>query len=289
MSDRNCGGINSSPYLEYIGREATVKEFLTEQLNNRFVATIYPNIATTDGCSPLGIHWCLTCDAIEEGKLSQDGHIKKGHFLPPVSLPRRMWAGGEVKFVHPLQVDKLVERKSIITDITEKQGRSGSLVLVRVDHEYFCDGRLSIQDRQEIVYREMPRTCDGNAVASVESHINAQEFDLVWNIDISEIKLFRYSAMTFNSHRIHFDRHYAIASEGYSGLIVHGPLQATLMLQIAHKLQKKSPRKFSYRGIHPMIAGEGCVVGIRKTSDDKAECASLNSKKQVCMRGEISW
>jgi 3-methylfumaryl-CoA hydratase len=238
----------------WIGREEQKSERLTPALVERFEATIGPSLARFDGEAPLGIHWCLNQPAVAAGGLGVDGHPARGGFLPPVPLPRRMWAGGELAFIAPLRAGDEVTRVSRIASIAHKQGRSGELVFVAVDHDILSGGVLAIRERQDIVYRaEAQAAPAGDRPASVVADPRRPE--RVETVDATTTLLFRYSALTFNGHRIHYDLDYARDEEGYRGLVVHGPLQATLMLHMAARMLDRSPGRFEYRGIAPLVHG----------------------------------
>lgn len=247
-------GIDLTSLKSWIGKTETVQDYLTQSLIDRFRATLDPHLWS--GAVPLGLHWCLTLPTTALSELSADGHAKKGGFLPPVPLPSRMWAGGEVLHHHDLIPNTLVTRTSTVSEIVAKQGKSGALVFVTVDSEYHCGKQLCISDRQDLVFRghstlakpAMPKG-DPNTSNSLHNTITPDP-----------VLLFRYSALTFNSHRIHYDRDYAQNAEGYDDLVVHGPLQATLLLNMAAKASGKPPKRFSYRGVAPVTLGAAVEI-----------------------------
>src|SRR5690606_26390562 len=161
-----------------------------------------------------------------QSQMDVDGHPKRGGFLPPVPLPRRMWAGSQISFEAPLHVGAVVSRKSSIADVRLKEGRSGALVFVNVHHEIRAGERVCIRESQDIVYRDMP-AADEAPAAGKPAPMGCR-----WARQITpdEVLLFRYSALTFNAHRIHYDRPYVTGTERYPGLLVHAPLLATLLL-----------------------------------------------------------
>jgi 3-methylfumaryl-CoA hydratase len=249
----------------WIGREERKSELLTAALVERFEATMGRSLARIDGEAPLGIHWCMTQPAIAAEGLGADGHPARGGFLPPVALPRRMWAGGELSFVQPLRVGEEVVRISRIADVVHKRGRSGELVFVTVEHEIRCDGALAVRERQDLVYRA------AHAAAGAPSEPGAPDPrrpDRSETVEATTTLLFRYSALTFNGHRIHYDIDYARDEEGYQGLVVHGPLQATLMLHMAARmLGNAAPARFAYRGIAPLVHGGAFTVNAVQGAD----------------------
>lgn len=252
--------IDLTPLQDWIGKTETVQDYLTQSLIDRFHATLGPHL--WDCAVPLGLHWCLTLPTVPTIELSADGHAKKGGFLPPVPLPSRMWAGGEVVHHHALTPNAPVTRISTVCDIVAKQGKSGALVFVTVHSEYHSNDLLCISDRQDLVFRG--HSVLGKPVAPNPVHKTART--MRDTITPDPVLLFRYSALTFNSHRIHFDADYAKNTEGYADLVVHGPLQATLLLNAAAKIADKSPHRFSYRGVAPITVGS--AIEIHHTKED---------------------
>lgn len=199
-------------------------------------------------------HFCLGQPFALTAELGSDGHPQKGGFLPPVPLPRRMWAGGSLRFFRELRVGDAVRRVSRIADVALKEGSCGPLCFVTVIHSLEVDGVRAIDEQQNIVYRgEMPaRRHDGPIPFEVGKHQKT--------IEPTPTLLFRYSAVTFNGHRIHYDRAYAIDVEGYPGLVVNGPLQATLLLTFATELYGRSPSWFEFRNLSPLFDGSPIVL-----------------------------
>lgn len=238
---------------QWIGKEETASETIAEVLLARYRATLGQWLAPGDAAhAPLGLHWCLALPLADIDKLGPDGHPARGEFLPPVPLPSRMWAGGELRLVGPLPALATVTRRSAIADLTLKQGRSGPLVLVAVNHEYVVDGETAIFETQNIVYRESTPPKPGPAPA--DPPVPAKGAQAVLTPD--PVLLFRYSAITFNGHRIHYDRPYACETEGYPDLVVHGPLQATLLLNLAAKACGGMPACLRYRSLAPCHSGK---------------------------------
>jgi 3-methylfumaryl-CoA hydratase len=189
--------------------------------------------------------------------LGPDGHPAKNLGLPPVPQPRRMWAGGEIESFDALRIGDAVTRISTITDVTRKIGQSGELWFVAINHDYETERGLAIRERQDIVYREAVRRGATKSVAAkpAATATPARVIAKSWTVSPSPVLLFRYSAITFNGHRIHYDYPYATGIEGYDGLVVHGPMQATLLYNLATVAGSKPPRRFNYRGVAPAIAG----------------------------------
>ena len=238
-----------APLREWVGRSET----------RRDVATVAPLVALSalldrddaeprpgDAAPPLA-HWLYFLPAYRESEVGSDGHALSGGFLPPVQLPRRMWAGSRLEFLRPFAVGAAIERRSTITTVAPKQGRSGPLVFVTVRHEVSDAGGLVLTDEHDIVYR-------GESALAPAPARRAPEGE-AWRREIrpDPVLLFRYSAVTFNSHRIHYDRPYATGVEGYPGLVVHGPLIATLLVDLLRRnLPRATLTRFSFRALKPL-------------------------------------
>jgi len=187
-------------------------------------------------------------------RLGRDGHPQTGIVVPSLPLPRRMWAGGELIIHADLQPDQFVTRTNTVEKIVSKQGLSGSLGFLTLRNQYLVEGAVAIEERQDIVYREDPMPGSASAPAPVAPDLG--EPCAVIELTPDPVLLFRYSALTFNGHRIHYDYPYATEVEGYDGLVVHGPLQAILMLNLAAKVLGRTPARFSYRGVSPLTCGK---------------------------------
>src|SRR6185437_8785053 len=192
-------------------------------------------------------HWLFFLPAYRQSDAGPDGHALKGGFLPPIELPRRMWAGSRLEFARPLRVGSEVTRTSTIKDVVVKEGRSGRLVFVTVRHEVSDAGGLVLSDEHDIVYR--------GETALAAQPVPAPRGE-TWRREIhpDPVLLFRYSAVTFNSHRIHYDQPYATQVEGYPGLVVHGPLTATLLVDLFRREKPSAPlRHFTFRAQRPLF------------------------------------
>jgi len=222
-------------------------------------------------------HWTLFQEWLPPEGLGPDGHPRRGGFLPALpELGRRMWAGGRVRFLCPLRAGDAVTRMSTVTSIDEKIGRSGRLVFVTVHHTISGPSGPAISEDQDLVYRGP----DGPAVAPGEAMPNAL-YRPRGEVCPDPVLLFRYSALTGNGHRIHYDMDYARTVEGYPGLVVHGPLQATLLAG----LLRHPPGRFHYRGRRPAFHGE--VLRLESwTHDDCTELRSRDPSGAVCMEAE---
>lgn len=207
-------------------------------------------------------HWAAFPPMAAMDELGLDGHPRTGGFLPPMPDTRRMWAGGALRFHAPLLVGDTITRKSVVQDVQVKEGGAGRMTFVTLRHEIFGRTGLAIEERQDIVYLPMPTRYQAPKARPVPADpVVLDRFDAV------ETALFRYSALTFNSHRIHYDLKYTQEVEHYPGLVVHGPLQATLLMRAAVEYRGRRPSDFHYRGVHPVFAGE---VAILATEEDGA-------------------
>lgn len=195
-------------------------------------------------------HWLYFLPMYRHSEAGPDGHPARGGFMPPVPLPRRMFAGSQLTWHRPLRVGDQVTRVSRITDVTPKSGRSGTLVFVKVAHEFSDAEGLAMVETQDIVYRDAPNPADPPP-APTPAPTDAQ-----WTREIrpDPLMLFRYSALTFNGHRIHYDRPYAMGEEGYPGLVVHGPLIATLLLDLLRREQPEARiTGYRFRAVRPLF------------------------------------
>lgn len=213
-------------------------------------------------------HWLYFLPLYLNREAGPDGHPQKGGFLPPIMLPRRMWAGSQIDFASPLHVGDQIRRESTIVSVNEKSGRSGRLIFVKVGHKIYRNqhAHAVVDEYHDIVYREAPSPED-KVVAPT-----AAPKEGLWQRDwtANELMLFRYSALTFNGHRIHYDRPYVTGVEGYPGLIVHGPLIATLLLDgLRHQFPSAQVRRFEFRAIRPTFDIHPFSVCGAPTTDDK--------------------
>ncbi|HEY2865181.1 MAG TPA: MaoC family dehydratase N-terminal domain-containing protein [Casimicrobiaceae bacterium] len=237
----------------WIGRTETSTDVITPTPYAALSATLDREPRRPPGGTPLPPlwHWLYFLPLYKQSEVGPDGHALRGDFLPPVPLPRRMWAGSEFDFRQPLYVGDQVTRVSTITDIKEKTGRSGSLVFVKVRHELRRSAKSApaITETHDIVYREAARP-------GVDVPTPAAAPDAAWERKIvpDAVLLFRYSALTFNGHRIHYDRRYVTEVESYPGLVVHGPLLATLLLDLLHEHRPGAAVvRFSFRASSPLF------------------------------------
>ena len=237
---------------EWIGRSETISDIATATPYAALSATLdrAPDRPPAGTPLPALWHWLYFLPLHRQSEIGPDGHAKRGGFLPPVPLPRRMWAGSQFEFHQPLLVGDTLTRTSTIADVTEKSGRTGPLVFVKVRHEIRRndESAIALTEFHDIVYREAAKPDD--VAPPPKAAPAASTWERKWVPD--DVLLFRYSALTFNGHRIHYDRRYVTSVEGYPGLIVHGPLIATLLLDLLrHQRPDARVARYEFRAVRP--------------------------------------
>jgi 3-methylfumaryl-CoA hydratase len=250
---------------DWIGRSETVHDTVTPTPVKALAATLDHPAAEVPAGTPLPPlwHWLYFLPLHRASDIGPDGHAKRGGFLPPVPLPRRMWAGSQFEFRAPVRVGDAVARTSTIADVTEKEGRTGKLVFVKVRHELRCNGAAepALVEFHDIVYRDEKKAGDPEPPPAPAA--TGAPWQREWLPD--DVLLFRYSALTFNGHRIHYDRRYVTEVEGYPGLIVHGPLIATLLMDL---LRREAPgaevASFRFKAVRPTFDGHPMRVNGRR-------------------------
>jgi 3-methylfumaryl-CoA hydratase len=265
----------------WIGKQDRGSDIITAELLKRFRATLGGHTELTTQL-PLGIHWCLAQPAVASSGLGLDGHPAKGGFLPPVPLPRRMWASSRLQFHQTPCLDSTIERTSTIADVVFKNSTSsGPLVFVHIDHEYEQNKETLIQERQTIVYRQ-PSVF--KAPETQEPKKSPHSLHILPDTTL----LFRYSALTFNGHRIHYDHNYTTCEEGYPGLVVQGPLMATLLMNLAQTNQPgHTLREFEFRGVAPAFVDHVLQLMI---NDENGESLQLrNNEGALIMNGRAKF
>ncbi len=256
----------------WIGREDHASDRLDEALARRWLAA-FDCDAPPDGAMPQGIHWCLCTPETPSSRLGPDGHpLRDGaadSFLPPAAAPRRMWAGSACTFHAPIAVGSSITRASRIEAIEEKHGSSGPLTFVTILHRTSAGGTLAVTERQTLVYREAPPPGSPPAPPLPgNGRFDDGDWDAATRFIPTPQLLFRYSALTFNTHRIHYDADYVREIEGYRGIVVHAPLMASLLLQLAaREFGGNSLARFTFRGVSPAITHEELVLALRGADD----------------------
>jgi 3-methylfumaryl-CoA hydratase len=278
--------MSGSGLEDWVGRTEARTDTIRADVLERLAATLdYPPAPVKDGdVAPPLAHWCHFLPYERQADIGPDGHPKRGGFLPPVhNLPRRMWAGGRLAFSAPLRAGIRLQRVSTIAKIKNTLGAAGDLVFVTVRHEIGEPGAAAIlTEEHDIVYRGM----DGPAVKrEIETAPRGE-----WHRSLTPdaVLLFRYSALTFNGHRIHYDRDYVTKVEGYPGLIVHGPLTATLLIDLLRRSMPEARIKsFSFRGVSPLFDGNVLHLnGTPPDADGKIALWASNHEDKLAMRAE---
>ncbi len=271
----------------WIGRTQAESEFVSPRLAKQLAASLdYEDVVQTGWPLPPLWHWALFPHIVPQSQVGADGHPKRGGFLPPVPLPRRMWAGSRIQFKRPLVVGCEVTRTSQILDVAAKEGRSGKLVFVRLHHELEDTEGPLISEEQDVVYREAAATAYGSAKGP------SAPTEFTWKREVAPdpVLLFRYSAATFNGHRIHYDRTYARDQDGYPALVVHGPLTATLLIDLLRRcVPNESIVSFSFKAVNPLFGGVPfCICAARSPGSAAVKLWAANSDGVLCMDAEAT-
>lgn len=279
--------MSDSDLQSWVGRQ----EVLTDQIHATSSRALAATLNQTD--TPLrpgdplpGLwHWLYFLPLAPTSGLGPDGHPRRGGFLPPVPLERRMWAGGRLGFHDTLRIDDEVERTSTIQKLAEKEGKAGRMAFVTVRHEIRTTRGLAIEEEQDIVYLAMPKVWTAPDPVPLPTPL-----DWVEPYPIDRVLLFRFSALTFNAHRIHYDLSYTTGQEHYPGLVVHGPLQAILLFASATMhVPGRRPAGFSFRGVRPLFDFDRVSIAGRSRDDGGHDLFSANADGHVAMQATMSW
>ena len=237
-----------------------------------------------DALPPLA-HWLHFLPVHRQSEVGADGHARRGEFLPPVPLPRRMWAGSRIAFLRPIAIGESIRRTSTIAAVTVKEGRSGPLVFVTVRHEVSGPGGVALTDEHDIVYRAAAGAAGAPPVAAPSGE--------AWSRAIrpDPVLLFRYSAATFNGHRIHYDHPYATGVEGYPGLVVHGPLVATLLVELLRRNRAGVElESFAFRALRPLFdTAPFTTCGLPDEPSRSARLWTRDAEGAITMEATATW
>ena len=277
--------INVNELKSWIGNDEIAFDEVSQSLEARFRATLDedPGNPQKGEIASSGLHWALAPAIVKSSLLGKDSHPKKGEFLPPVPLPRRMWAGCRTHFFKPLKIGDLVKKRSSVVDINLKDGKSGLLCFVTANYEFFVNDHLMIKEDHDLVYRDYDKE---DKTIFVKNDLPFVKSDYEEKIFAHPTMLFRYSAITFNGHRIHYDYPYSTEEEGYKDLVFHGPLQATLMLRAAEKYKKAKVKSFSHRGVAPVYANDDLIINIKNKPNDSLNCFTSTKDAGMTMKAE---
>lgn len=235
-----------------------------------------------DALPPLW-HWFGFPPTAPMAHLGADGHPRLGGFMPPVRLNRRMWAGGAMEFLAPLHVGERLTRETRIANVVEKSGAAGEMVFVTLEHDISGEGGLAMREQQDIVYLQIPDSF------RAPKAIAAPQNDTREKVSLSTPLLFRYSAITFNAHRIHYDLPYTREVEHYPDLVVHGPLQANLLMDMATRHRGRAPSMFSFRGVHPVFVSDTLEVSVDKATDAEWSLCTVVGDSHQGMQASAIW
>ncbi len=256
-----------------IGRIERRHEVLSAETLRRFALATGAHSAVEDSPPPLA-HWAFFVPDVRDADIGPDGHPRRGGFLPPIALPRRMFAASAMEFSAPLTLGDRATMVTRVADVSHKRGRSGDLVFVEVERAIKQNGVLCVRERQSFVYRD-----NGSAAAEPIPSAPLPQGER-WQPD--EVNLFRFSAATFNSHRIHYDLPYAREVEGYPALVVHGPFTATRLAQFA--MRDGPLARFAFRAMAPLFLGQ--PIFLRSAGEGAAEAVRCDGT--VAMRAEFT-
>jgi 3-methylfumaryl-CoA hydratase len=266
---------------DWIGRQEDRQERIRASVVQAMAATLDLARAPQMGEPlPPGWQWLFFNPIVRRSELGADGHPARGSFLPPIELPRRMWAGSRIRYLANLPVEGEATRRSRILKIERKSGKRGALCFVTVEHSISCDGLQCIAEEQDLVYREA--SPPGASAPAPERHGAVAQWSQAVQADTT--LLFRYSALTFNGHRIHYDQPYARHEEGYPDLVVHGPLTATLLQQFALEHGDGRPlARFDFRGVTPLFVDQPFLLEGRRGDDGTLELWARGPQGELAM------
>jgi len=269
----------------WIGRSRVTRDTIDTNQLAKIAATLdCPAPARDEAASlPPGWHWAFFPDITPLSGIGRDGHQALGEFLPPVTLPRRMWASGDLNITRPLSIGETVDKTSTILSVEEKQGRTGKLVFVRVGHEFAGNRGGNMREEHQIVYRDAPVP----GAVQPKPILPPHEPDRSVTLTASPVQLFRYSAITFNSHRIHYDVDFCRDEEGYDGLIIHGPLTATLLMDLAcRQAPDRQLKTFSFRALSPLTHIHEFSLHIGATDENSFGVWACNHRGELAMTAD---
>ncbi|HSF64850.1 MAG TPA: MaoC family dehydratase N-terminal domain-containing protein [Paracoccaceae bacterium] len=275
-------------YDAWLGRVEMAEDSVTARDTQRMAATLAPDHGPVDPTAGAPLpplwHWMAFAPALPAAELGRDGHPALGGFLPPVEGRRRMWAGGRLRLGPPLRVEEALRRRSEITRIAEKSGGAGPMLLVTVAHRIEGASGGWVEEEQDLVYVALPeRFSPPPGVAPAADPVLAHPFRA------DSTQLFRFSALTFNGHRIHYDLPYAQTVEKYPGLVVHGPLQAVLMMEAARRHAGRVPDAFRYRGLRPLFPEDAPQVMGWRAVDGRQALAVVAQGGWITMQAEADF
>jgi len=271
---------------DWVGRSQELADHVYALPVRAFAGTLNTALEPTSGdLLPELWHWFYFLPLVPMAEVGPDGHPRRGGFLPPVPLDRRMWAGGRLVFHRDLRVGEAIRQRSEILKVADKEGKAGRMVFVTIRHEVSSERGLAIEEEQDIVYVAMPESWVPPAPVP-------EPTELAWSerVAMDTVLLFRFSALTFNGHRIHYDLPYATGVEKYPGLVVHGPLQAMLLMDAAKRHHPcRRPARFTFRGVRPLFHFETVRIMGRPGPDGGHDLFAANGDGAVTMQAAVHW
>jgi len=280
---------DTDQYAEWIGKQESIEALVTAYQADALTATLDrddPPFKEGDAIPP-GWHLFYIREVVKLRDTASDGHPKRGDFLPPIDLPRRMWAGTKATYHKPVHVGETIRKVSTIEAVTPKVGKTGNLVFLKLRHEIEGDDGVAVTEIQDVVYREEAKP------GSTPPAPPPAPAEAVWSRDIhpTPVLLFRFSALTMNSHRIHYDRKYVTEVEKYPGLLVHGPLPLPLLMDLYRREMPETPLKsFAVRAVSPLYDTHDFKVQGRPNEDGtSARLWALNHEGHLAMSAEAGF
>jgi 3-methylfumaryl-CoA hydratase len=277
-------------YTDWIGRSETREGGVTPNLAGMLNAAVSHDLSPERDVRP-GMelpslwHWVAFPEFVPMSDLGEDGHPALGGFLPPLPFRRRMWAGGDVRFAGVFHVGERLTKVSTIRAVTQKEGKTGPMAFVTVDHVTTGDQGGVIEEEQNIVYLDIPPVFRPPRQVPVPERMAYDE-----RVPMNEVRLFRYSAATYNAHRIHYDLPYAQQVEKYPALVVHGPMQATMAIEAAERHTGKAPARFTYRVVHPMFHDADLrLVGALDPAGGAIEVGTATFEDYLGLQARMEW
>jgi 3-methylfumaryl-CoA hydratase len=278
--------MSQTAWADWVGRTETLVDTLSPTPARALEATLgrSPSAFAPGTDCPALWSWLFFLPLAPMGEVGTDGHPKRGGFLPPIELPRRMWAGSRCTIHGPLRMGDEIRKTSTLLKITEKSGTAGPLIFVTVRHEIESRSRVAMVEEQDIVFMTIPAVWQPAAPTPLPP--------CAWQETVvaDPVFLFRFSALTFNGHRIHYDRTYAMEVEKYPGLVVHGPAQAILLFDAAQRRHpERRPASFSFRGVRPLFDFDTISVNGATRPDGGLDLFTANGEGAVGMQATLTW
>ena len=277
----------SDGWDEWTGRSQTVEDGMDPGPARALAATLglpTSHAPVSGAALPFPWVWLYFVQPEAKANIGPDGHPKRGGFLPPVPHPRRMWAGSRCTFHAPILAGQPAQKTSTILSVAEKAGRAGPMVFVTVAHEISSGGVLAMREEQDVVYMDIPDEYRPPAAQPLPPCEHSEP------VAIDPVFLFRFSALTFNAHRIHYDRPYAMDVEKYPGLVVHGPLQAILLYEFGIRMfSGRAPSRFRFRGLRPLFDFDTVSLNARETGDGAVQLFTASGDGAIGMDAALEW